>query len=461
MARTVFAGDEVFHIWAHQAAPTGRRGDGRVYFHGRILYSYGSHFALGIIMPDRVALLNSDGYSVSTGKHKSQTLRAVPGRYFYVPNLTEAAHTIAGIGDDVASGRKRDDGLASRLRRFVVARALALSDEAAIYLLNLIGAARSWPKIKREAQAEAAAAAARKAKRDAAENLAAAKKWAAVSPGMLQLEIAAALGRWHPKARDDFESIKLENLAKELHRAARALKAFPRFKALVWAHYQAVRARMSHIDKTAEKRRMRLAFRQNRMTFDGEDLRTASDWERGAAAGQRLLDFMGTYRGGRFLSEAKRALIAGNVAKMREKAADMRRQEERERFEKAAADRATWLAGGRPAGYVRLSDDRGGALLRVNGSDLETSHGARVPLDHAIRAFRFVKLCRESGKGWNRNGRTLRVGHYTVDRIEPSGDFVAGCHRIHWQECERIARAIGAFEAAPSDEALTRSVEHA
>lgn len=118
-----------------------------------------------------------------------------------------------------------------------------------------------------------------------------------------------------------------------------------------------------------------------------------------------------------------------------------------------------WKAGANSHGaaWRRLSDERGGALLRIEGegdaAELVTSHGARVPLAEAVAAFRFVKLIRERGEGWQRNGRRVRVGSYQLDSIEPSGDFVAGCHSINWPEIERVAKLAGVFEAEPSDAA--------
>ena len=148
------------------------------------------------------------------------------------------------------------------------------------------------------------------------------------------------------------------------------------------------------------------------------------------------------------------------------------RQRERERFERLAEFRRAWLAGEAGSGYSsryggRLSDNRGGALIRavnvtrdasgnVTGGTLETSHGAGVPLAHAIKAFRFVKMVRERGETWRRNGRVIRVGVYQIDAID-SGGFTAGCHRINWGEIERLARELGVYDAPADDSAVERS----
>lgn len=86
-----------------------------------------------------------------------------------------------------------------------------------------------------------------------------------------------------------------------------------------------------------------------------------------------------------------------------------------------------------------------GDLLRIDhaAGEVETSRGARVPLDHAEKAYRFVAAVRAKGKPWESNGHTVHVGHYRIDRIEATGEIKAGCHRIHWPEIERLAKDAG------------------
>jgi hypothetical protein len=81
-----------------------------------------------------------------------------------------------------------------------------------------------------------------------------------------------------------------------------------------------------------------------------------------------------------------------------------------------------------------------GTLLRVEGDDMETSKGARVPLADARRTYRFATLARS--KGWHRNGETHAIGSYQLDAVNEAG-IVAGCHRVTWGEIERFAEAQG------------------
>ena len=160
--------------------------------------------------------------------------------------------------------------------------------------------------------------------------------------------------------------------------------------------------------------------------------------------------------------EAKNNSPAAVAKREKERAARERRKAEKERienlarFEREAELRTRWLAGETVWGH-RLSSPNGGALLRVKGETLETSQGASVPLAHAVKVFHFIKRVREAGQPWQRNGHTIRVGHFQVDRIEASGDFKAGCHFIEWSEVERVAKAIGVFDDMSSAEAVEPS----
>lgn len=120
---------------------------------------------------------------------------------------------------------------------------------------------------------------------------------------------------------------------------------------------------------------------------------------------------------------------------------------------------ADWQAGRSPhcpASY-RSKPDGSAYVTRLtdSGSDeLRTSRDASVPWQHAVKAFRFIRLCVERGEGWQRNERVVRVGHYQIDRIEPNGDMVAGCHRFAWADMKALAEREGVFALSPSAEAV-------
>src|SRR5690606_3302249 len=61
---------EVAHIWANQLKSTGKGSN--LFFEGTRIYSYGYHFTLGILHPERnTVILNKTNYSVTTSRHQS------------------------------------------------------------------------------------------------------------------------------------------------------------------------------------------------------------------------------------------------------------------------------------------------------------------------------------------------------------------------------------------------------
>lgn len=91
--------------------------------------------------------------------------------------------------------------------------------------------------------------------------------------------------------------------------------------------------------------------------------------------------------------------------------------------------------------YLRRVRDLPDAEGKCSGRDVvETSKGAAIPWDDAVRLFRFALARRK--KGWRRNGETFAAGPYQLDAVNEHG-IVAGCHRIGFDEMERLAKKEG------------------
>ena len=99
------------------------------------------------------------------------------------------------------------------------------------------------------------------------------------------------------------------------------------------------------------------------------------------------------------------------------------------------------------------------AMLRIDGNEVVTSRGARFPVSHAKRALAFVRKIRESQKAYVRNGHTIHLGPYALDRIEPNGTVTAGCHVVSWQEIDRIAPALDSVPAPSAALDSTQEVQ--
>lgn len=88
-----------------------------------------------------------------------------------------------------------------------------------------------------------------------------------------------------------------------------------------------------------------------------------------------------------------------------------------------------WAA--KAAELPKLADDCSAMLARA------------VPM--TAEQYETLKAAAER-KGWAPGAwgpRHIRVGHFTLDRIDSTGDFVAGCHSIKWPEVSRLAERLG------------------
>jgi hypothetical protein len=117
---------------------------------------------------------------------------------------------------------------------------------------------------------------------------------------------------------------------------------------------------------------------------------------------------------------------------------------------KARAALTEWRAKGGNVYHLRNAPP----ALRVNGEEVETSWGAAFPLTHAAPLWRAIQTAKASGgRTFNRaEDSSPKAGHFTVESITAEGDVIAGCHRVPFEECERLARDLGLTE--PGAEAM-------
>lgn len=571
--RAVLSGEsEVAHVWQADVQSHGRFR--AMYFSGRRLYSYGSHYVIGQLLPDGAVMLNSERNSMTTNGHVRSASSATRHRtQYWIPDLTAALR----IADDIESNsrsykREKREGadvtnpesygfrVKTRLdyerkrgREFVrdaIRSESGLADDAAKALLKLFGwPASSLPAIKREAVAATAREARETAALEKRRRLHDAERFATMTDSEFgeelpedgrpraswergkswqarqQADFIKRLFHAHAEAkRAGFAKRKLDKLAARLKAAreyergreariraaeiARLREDFAAWKAgngskpASWRYdvpeLQAEHAELSAADDAERAERLAAEFAKWKA---GESKRIPSsdsypEWaaeraELEAAERQqweRLAAELGAWRDGsgpkpdssEFILWRKHApaelvervggdpwheLLHG-ISKA-EAEANITAALEAERLRNAdlAEKQEAWRNGAelRALGEHCLDDGNGGALLRIEGdgdnAELVTSQGARVPLSHAVKAFRFVKLIRESSGHWQRNGRTVRVGHYQLDSIDPAG-FNAGCHRINWPEIERVAKLAGVFDC-PADDAAAEPSAHA
>jgi hypothetical protein len=135
--------------------------------------------------------------------------------------------------------------------------------------------------------------------------------------------------------------------------------------------------------------------------------------------------------------------LTGMVAECQaiEKREKTRKQREERKREREAQERLQkWVDGETdypPSAYGQP------IRLRIAGDELQTSRGARVPLAHAVKAFRVLKRLHDKGQAYQRNGHTIHLGHFALDSLDIEGNVTAGCHTVAWPEIERVATLAG------------------
>ena len=119
---------------------------------------------------------------------------------------------------------------------------------------------------------------------------------------------------------------------------------------------------------------------------------------------------------------------------------ERKQREERKRQREAQERLQKWVDGESdypPSAYGQP------IRLRIAGDELQTSRGARVPLDHAVKAFRVLKRLHDKGQAYQRNGHTIHLGHFALDSLDTEGNVTAGCHTVQWEEIARVAALAG------------------
>jgi hypothetical protein len=489
---------QVAHVWNSLSEARGQSNNGNVYFEGPALYSYGSHFLTGFIMPDGVALLNGDSYSVSTSGHQSDARSAVRNRAsFTVRNLTDMGEVLRAISRGKLSAdwkRRARDAIRNNAEALAASRRceagesrwhwneelgrseeISTGETAGEYLTRAAGLpAASWPKLAREA-------AKAKAKREAESAMATHEsqlRKARTLADMPDAEFRRRLAVIEPDKVSTYQGEaeqRLKALALELLRAVKTANAegfSARRKAILKRRRKETAARLAVVGELE-----RIVFARRQLRQDVKLVRAvAAQWSkaedmpsdywqiRNLGDAAKALERLSSSAAFPFAARRRLKTQAIKAEKTMERLSDeyhrlAEERRERERQLQALKDaeyRAEWLAGNAPQGGRRFDAESGGAALRIKGDMLQTSHGAEVPLEHAIRAFRFIKLCREAGRDWQANGQQIRVGHFRVDSITAAGDMVAGCHSFTWPEIERAAILAGVFNAPADDSAIIR-----
>jgi hypothetical protein len=178
----------------------------------------------------------------------------------------------------------------------------------------------------------------------------------------------------------------------------------------------------------------------------------AQDYERAVEAGRVYRAAFGLSLKGRPAlphnwKAVKRAAQRQTLKARRE--AERGRQERHAEYTRQAAGRAAAWRDGQAVAYpfgfpVQLR-------IKPGAPDtVETSRGAEIPLEHARRIWPTVRRIKAGlRKPFKANGRTIKAGLFTIERITRQGTIEAGCHTITFEAVAGFAYRAG-FETSLS-----------
>jgi hypothetical protein len=123
-------------------------------------------------------------------------------------------------------------------------------------------------------------------------------------------------------------------------------------------------------------------------------------------------------------------------------------EEKKERQRKAAEEAQEALAEWRrhEGGYRTLYAIQPALRLSMDRTNVETSWGADIPVQHALRLWPLIKSQKLHGR--DSDDLSIRVGVYTLTKIKGDGSIIVGCHDIAYGEIYRIAQELNLLTPA-------------
>ena len=489
MMKTRFNNSMTAHVWAQQNQQFGH--SEHMKFNGPFIFSYSE--LIGVIAPSGQAFTNDQSYFVTTSIHRGIVSRAVANQDIRVPDLgllNSAFEALAAI-----RGNKYvpefDSGAWDRARRTVRewSETHILEFRSAVSaVLHEFGMHDSIAVIGHKAETKARIKNRKKAtidKRDARGRVSQALK---LTADMLRKRMNDAIEDSYSSDvserkigsfdRTLLNSLKFANANKYGKRTCDHLRSLRR---TIKAKLTTIHEKFERAKAVSEARRALRVYRLCSDTLAGAEFdpsvrgvfsvphdsdKYRSDDRRtehvelatlhGYMAAQSIMN-------SEIIRESLRMTIIGwlesvnrsetikQLRESRELRASERESVRRENDQRDRVERLQlWLGGANVSRPYGMTDDGGGSLIRavnvsrddsgnITGGSVETSQGAVVPVRHAIAAYLLASRCRENGKTWERNGSEIRIGQFRVDRIEESGDFRAGCHRMTWSTMHVLA----------------------
>ena len=79
--------------------------------------------------------------------------------------------------------------------------------------------------------------------------------------------------------------------------------------------------------------------------------------------------------------------------------------------------------------------------LRIKDDVIETTKGAKIPLDHAIKFWGLINSWHKKGMTYIKDGHSIHLGNYVVNSFK-NDILTVGCHSIPFSEIQNIANQL-------------------
>ena len=128
-----------------------------------------------------------------------------------------------------------------------------------------------------------------------------------------------------------------------------------------------------------------------------------------------------------------------NLSEIQEKAIEAHRLykiKEKEALERRIIEQAEalekWRLGHDVRNYFEVT------ALRIKDDEIQTTKGAKIPLEHAVKFWGLIKSWHEKGVQYVKDHHSIRLGNYIVNSFKDDM-LIVGCHSIPYSEIESIA----------------------
>lgn len=468
--------NEVFHLWAHQAKPEGKSGNVR--FDGVDLYSYGAIIAT---MVNGVVVLSDRSYSMTTSRHQSKARQALTheqmDKHIQVPvipgsrNVAELAKLCkTAVENSIANMAGKRKGSKPMQQAFELAKRYeragkflgkwSLPDlpenlpEDTAPLIKAVSHAKLMAEyaekhtevkkrivfLEEEAKSEYDPMnygiqyykARINVARQTLERMRVVYKLAkGKNPPLKTLftRLAKAEAVLLPYA----QRLQEEEAAKNL---ADAVKNVYENRNMTWLQTYSDKLGyvVNDLSKEQQPRYERLLKRvKERIAYKTATrllaiTRNSFNSELSITRLNAIRDALEAIKSPKFLQEHEAEIEAFKVREKQE-----REVQEAELKRKHAEDIASWLGGAK----ISLPY-AAGTYARIVGNEVETSRGAKVPVEHAKTLARLYRITvRKGGMEWS-DGTGPKVGFYQVNKIGADGTLVIGCHEFNPEEAGRL-----------------------